>query len=219
MKADIITFDGGERRRDGTQGRDFRPGAARRSCFAHGGLSARQAPLGHAHREGSQPRCAVRRTRSCAKRARAARVTATRRRRNSAVAARRMARSMRSHAKRTSRRKCASLALMHALSAKAKAAEILVLDAAKLSEPKTKNLFAAFLEARARFGARSSMAARSTPNFRLAARNIPRGLMCCRRKASMFTTSCAARSWCLTKAAVARSGGAARMTDEKPKRR
>ena len=63
------------------------------------------------------------------------------------------------------------LALMHALSAKAKAAEILVLDAAKLAEPKTKSLFTAFLK----LGLGSALVIDGSEldnNFKLAARNL-----------------------------------------------
>ena len=64
------------------------------------------------------------------------------------------------------------LALMHALSAKCKASEIIVLDAAKLAEPKTKSLFSAF----SKLGLGSVLVIDGSEldnNFRLAARNLP----------------------------------------------
>jgi large subunit ribosomal protein L4 len=69
-------------------------------------------------------------------------------------------------------KKVRKLALMHALSAKAKALELVVLDAAKLAEPKTKNLYAALTK----LGLGSALVIDGTEmdmNFRLAARNIP----------------------------------------------
>ena len=63
------------------------------------------------------------------------------------------------------------LALMHALSAKAKASEIVVLDAAKLSAPKTKSLFTAF----SKLGLGSALVIDGSEldtNFKLAARNL-----------------------------------------------
>ncbi|MFZ1988902.1 MAG: 50S ribosomal protein L4 [Alphaproteobacteria bacterium] len=63
------------------------------------------------------------------------------------------------------------LALMHALSAKAKASDIIVLDAAKLSAPKTKSLFTAF----SKLGLGSALVIDGSEldnNFRLAARNL-----------------------------------------------
>ena len=68
-------------------------------------------------------------------------------------------------------KKVRKLALIHALSAKAKASEILVLDAAKLAEPKTKSLFSAF----SKLGLGSALVIDGSDldsNFRLAARNL-----------------------------------------------
>jgi large subunit ribosomal protein L4 len=69
-------------------------------------------------------------------------------------------------------KKVRKLALMHALSAKCKASEIIVLDAAKLAEPKTKSLFSAF----SKLGLGSVLVIDGSEldnNFRLAARNLP----------------------------------------------
>jgi large subunit ribosomal protein L4 len=69
-------------------------------------------------------------------------------------------------------KKVRKLALMHALSAKCKASEIIVLDAAKLAEPKTKSLFSAF----SKLGLGSVLVidgGELDNNFRLAARNLP----------------------------------------------
>jgi large subunit ribosomal protein L4 len=63
------------------------------------------------------------------------------------------------------------LALMHALSAKAKASDIVVLDSAKLAAPKTKSLFTAF----SKLGLGSALVIDGSEldnNFRLAARNL-----------------------------------------------
>jgi len=68
-------------------------------------------------------------------------------------------------------KKVRKLALMHALSAKAKAADIIVLDAAKLAEPKTKSLFTAF----SKLGLGSVLVIDGSEldnNFKLAARNL-----------------------------------------------
>lgn len=69
-------------------------------------------------------------------------------------------------------KKVRRLALMHALSAKQKSGEILVLDAARMSEAKTKSLFAAF----GRLGLGNALIIDGPEldrNFTLAARNIP----------------------------------------------
>lgn len=68
-------------------------------------------------------------------------------------------------------KKVRKLALMHALSAKAKASEIIVLDAAKLAAPKTKSLFASF----SKLGLGSVLVIDGNEldkNFQLAARNL-----------------------------------------------
>jgi len=68
-------------------------------------------------------------------------------------------------------KKVRQLALMHALSAKAKASDIVVLDAAKLSAPKTKSLFTAF----SKLGLGSALVIDGSEldtNFKLAARNL-----------------------------------------------
>ena len=70
-------------------------------------------------------------------------------------------------------KKVRRLALMHALSAKAKGAEVLVLEDAKLDAPKTKPLAEAF----GKLGLASALIIDGTEldrNFGLAARNIPR---------------------------------------------
>jgi len=68
-------------------------------------------------------------------------------------------------------KKVRKLALMHALSAKCKSSDIMVLDAATLAEPKTKNLYAAF----SKLGLGSALiidGPKLDANFRLAARNL-----------------------------------------------
>ena len=68
-------------------------------------------------------------------------------------------------------KKVRRLALMHALSAKRKSEDLIVLDAATLAEPKTKNLFAAFTK----LGLGSALIIDGPDidtNFRLAARNL-----------------------------------------------
>jgi len=68
-------------------------------------------------------------------------------------------------------KKVRKLALIHALSAKAKSSDILVLDAARLAEPKTKSLFSAF----SKLGLGSALVIDGSEldnNFRLAARNL-----------------------------------------------
>ncbi len=65
-----------------------------------------------------------------------------------------------------------SLALRHALSSKAKSADIIVIDEAKLGEPKTKALVKNF----AKLGVTSALVidgAEVEKNFGLAARNLP----------------------------------------------
>jgi large subunit ribosomal protein L4 len=69
-------------------------------------------------------------------------------------------------------KKVRALALKHALSSKAKAQELIILDSAELSEPKTKALKAQF----AALGLGSALIVGGTElneNFSLAARNIP----------------------------------------------
>ena len=68
-------------------------------------------------------------------------------------------------------KKVRRLALMHALSAKCKASELIVLDVAKLAEPKTKSLYAAFTK----LGLGSALIIDGPEldrNFKLAARNL-----------------------------------------------
>ena len=68
-------------------------------------------------------------------------------------------------------KKVRKLALMHALSAKAKASDIVVLDQAKLAAPKTKSLFSAF----SKLGLGSVLVIDGSEldnNFKLAARNL-----------------------------------------------
>lgn len=68
-------------------------------------------------------------------------------------------------------KKVRKLALIYALSAKSKSQDLLVLDAAKLAEPKTKNLYAAF----SKLGLGSALiidGPQLDANFRLAARNL-----------------------------------------------
>lgn len=68
-------------------------------------------------------------------------------------------------------KKVRRLALMHALSAKCKSEDLIVLDAAKLAEPKTKSLYAAF----EKLGLGSVLiidGPEMDTNFRLAARNL-----------------------------------------------
>jgi large subunit ribosomal protein L4 len=69
-------------------------------------------------------------------------------------------------------KKVRALALKHALSSKAKAQELIILDSAQLAEPKTKALRAQF----AALGLNSALiidGAELNENFSLAARNIP----------------------------------------------
>jgi large subunit ribosomal protein L4 len=64
------------------------------------------------------------------------------------------------------------LALKHALSAKAKSADLMVIDEAKLGEPKTKSLVQRF----GKLGLKNALVidgAEIEKNFRLAARNLP----------------------------------------------
>jgi len=68
-------------------------------------------------------------------------------------------------------KKVRKLALMHALSAKAKASDIVVLEAAKLSAPKTNSLFTAF----SKLGLYNALVIDGSEldnNFKLAARNL-----------------------------------------------
>ncbi len=92
-------------------------------------------------------------------------------------------------------KKVRALALRHALSAKAKAGEIVVLDAASSKGGKTKALREQFEKLGLDRTRSSSMARRSRPSLH-APRATSRTSTCCRSSASTSTTSFAARSSC-----------------------
>ena len=127
MELKVTTLDGKAGRHGDALRRDLRPRAARRHPAPHGALAARQAAGRHAQDQDAR-RDQRRPPRRCtSRRAPAAPVTATRRRRSSAAAARRSVRCARSHAIELPK-KVRALALKHALSAKAKAGAIVVVD-------------------------------------------------------------------------------------------
>ena len=97
-------------------------------------------------------------------------------------------------------KKVRRLGLKTALSAKQAEGKLVVIDEARLDEAKTKALRSRF-EA---LGWGSVLIIDGAGSTRVlpAPRATCRRSMCCRSRAPMSTTSCAATRWCLTRAAV-----------------
>ena len=91
-------------------------------------------------------------------------------------------------------KKVRALALKHALSAKVKDGGLIVWESADAAEAKTNALKASF----AKLGLKNALIIDGATVRRIS--RLPpatcRRSTCCRSKASMSTTSCAARSWC-----------------------
>ena len=94
----------------------------------------------------------------------------------------------------TLQKKVRELGLKTALSAKQAEGKLIVIDAARVDEAKTKALRARFDSARLGFGADHRRRRRST-RISPAPRATCRGSTCCRSRAPMSTTSCAATRW------------------------